>query len=395
MPDPAGTVPIRYLASATLARTADAGAGVGLVLLAADQGRAVVIGGVLAAGLTFPHLCGPLLARLLDRSPDGRGILAGFFALYGGALAAATLSFGAVPLAVSLLLVGVSGLSGPILTGGMSSRLASLVPPEGLRRAQGADAVTYGVGGSAGPAAVAVLAAATSPAVALLVLSAGALVSAVLVLRLPLTGRRPEAARTPSPLRRVLATIARTPGLRRATIATLAVQLVGGTLVVLGVGLSRQLGFGPHGGAVLIAVLGIGNLVGSLAVTARPLRGSADRWLAGLSVLIGALILLAGLAPAYWMALLAFALTGLVTGPHFTATLAARTDYAPPGDTAQLFVTMSALKIGMQSLGTAAAGLFGTGGVRAGLIGGGLLVVAVIGVLTVDRIRHPATLTHA
>ena len=142
---------------------------------------------------------------------------------------------------------------------------------------------------------------------------------------------------------------------------------------------------------MLIAVFGIGNLVGSLAVTARPLRGSADVWLPVLSALIAVLIILAGLAPTYWVALLAFALAGLVTGPHFTATLAARSDYAPPGDTAQVFVTMSALKIGMQSLGTAVAGLFGAGGVRLGMVGGGLLVVAVMGILTLDRMRHPAT----
>ncbi len=388
-------VPIRYVASATLARTADAGAGVGLVLLAADHGSGPAIGGVLAASLTFPHLAGPLPARLLDRSRDGRGILAGFFAVYGMALAIATLTFGSVPLPVTLALVIVSGLCGPILTGGLSSRLASLVSPEGLRRAQGADAVTYGVGGSAGPAVVAGLAAVTSPVAALLVLSGAAMTSALLVLGLPSTAKRQEAAAPSSPFRQVLATIARVPGLRRATIATVAVQLVGGTLVVLSVGLSQRLGAGAHGGAVLIAVFGIGNLVGSLAVTARPLRGSADVWLSGLSVLIAVLIIFAGLAPAYWVALLAFALAGFVTGPHFTATLSARSDYAPPGNTAQVFVTMSALKIGMQSLGTAAAGFFGTGGARPGMIGGGLLIVVVMGILSLDRMRHPATVAHA
>ncbi len=382
---------IRYVASAALARTADAGAGVGLVLLAADRGLKPAIGGLLAAALTFPHLIGPLPARLLDRSGDGRGLLAGFFALYGVMLAVATLTFGSVPLPVSLLLVALSGLCGPILTGGLSSRLASLVAPEGLRRAQGADAVTYGVGGSAGPAVVAVLAAVTSPVTALLVLCAGAIGSALLVLGLPRTSSPHEAVHASSPFRQVLATIARVPGLRRATVTTMAVQLVGGTLVVLGVGLSQRLGHGAHGGAVLVAAFGIGNLVGSLAVTARPMRGSADVWLSGLSLLIAVLILSAGLAPAYWVALLAFALAGAVTGPHFAATLAARSDYAPPGDTAQIFVTMSAVKIGAQSLGTAGAGLFGTGGVRLGMISGALLIVVVIGFLTLDRLRHPAS----
>ncbi len=383
-------IPVRYVASATLVRTADAGAGVGLVLLAAERGSAPAVGGLLAAGLTFPHLLGPLPARLLDRRRDGRGVLALFFTVYGVALAVATLTFRSVPLVVSLLLVAGAGVCGPILTGGLSSRLASLVPAEGLRRAQGMDAVTYGVGGSAGPALVAVLAAVTSPRTALLVLGAAAVVSALLVLGLPRTETQRD-AETASSLRQVLGTVAGVPGLRRATVTTMAVQLVTGTLVVLGVGLSRQLSFGAHGGAVLIAAFGVGNLVGSLAVTARPLHGSADVLLPRLSVLIAVLILIAGLAPDYWLALIAFALAGFVTGPQFAATLAARSDYAPPGDTAQIFVTMSALKIGAQSLGTAVAGLFGAGGVRPGMVGGAVLVVAVMGLLTLDRRRHPAT----
>ncbi len=386
---------IRYVTSATLARTADAGAGVGLVLLAADRGFKPVIGGVLAAGLTFPHLIGPLPARVLDRSRDGRGLLATFFALYGVALAGATLTFGSVPFLVSLLLVAICGLCGPILTGGLSSRLASLVAPEGLRRAQGADAVTYGVGGSAGPAVVALMAAVTSPAAALLVLCAGSVASALLVLGLPRKSGSRDAVVTSSPFRQVLATIVQVPGLRRATITTMVVQLVGGTLVVLAVGLSQRLGHSAHGGAVMVAVFGAGNLLGSLAVTARPMRGSADDWLFRLSVLIAVAILVAGLAPGYWTALLAFGLAGFVTGPHFAATLAARSDYAPPGDTAQIFVTMSALKIGAQSLGTAAAGLLGTGGVRLGMISGALLIMAVMGILSLDRSRHPATVVHA
>lgn len=67
-----------------------------------------------------------------------------------------------------------------------------------------------------------------------------------------------------------------------------------------------------------------------------------------------------------------------------------RSDYAPPGDTAQIFVTMSAVKIGAQSLGTAAAGLLGTGGDRLGMVAGAFLILAVVGVLAVDRSRHPA-----
>src|SRR4051812_34425569 len=82
----------RYLAAATLARGADGGAAVGLVLLAAAAHAGAAAGGLLAAGLTAPHLLGPWAARRLDRARDGRRVLAAAFAGYAAALAAATMA---------------------------------------------------------------------------------------------------------------------------------------------------------------------------------------------------------------------------------------------------------------------------------------------------------------
>src|SRR4051794_28176511 len=65
---------VRYLTAATLARSADGGAAVGLVLLAlsAWPGRhGSLVGGILATCLTAPHLLGPVLARRLDNARDG------------------------------------------------------------------------------------------------------------------------------------------------------------------------------------------------------------------------------------------------------------------------------------------------------------------------------------
>jgi hypothetical protein len=62
----------RYVVAATLVRSADGAAAVGLVLLAvspsAHLAHGARVGGVLAACLTAPHLLGPLLARRLDRA---------------------------------------------------------------------------------------------------------------------------------------------------------------------------------------------------------------------------------------------------------------------------------------------------------------------------------------
>lgn len=158
---------VRYVVAATLARGADGGAAVGLVLLATTTrhlSRPSLIGGLLATCLTAPHLLGPAVARLLDRARDGRRLLAAACIVYGLALTAASTLLGEIPVVLVATLVAVAGLCGPLLTGGLSSRLAGLVSPDepAQRRAQGWDAVTYGIGGSAGPAAVAALAAAAT-----------------------------------------------------------------------------------------------------------------------------------------------------------------------------------------------------------------------------------------
>src|SRR3954449_2731744 len=160
----------RYLLAATLARGADGGAAVGLVLLATSPATGLrhgaAAGGLLAAALTAPHLLGPLVARQLDRARDGRGVLATACGAYGFALGGAALLLGQVPLVFVAAAVVVAGLCGPLLTGGLSSRLAGIARDDG--RAEGWDAVTYGLAGTLGPAVVAALAAATTPLAAVL-----------------------------------------------------------------------------------------------------------------------------------------------------------------------------------------------------------------------------------
>src|SRR4051794_21654004 len=105
----------RYVAAATLARGADAGAIVGLVLLAVDLPHGGAASGLLPAALTAPHLLGPWVARRLSLRPA--------FAAYGLAIGAAAVAIGRAPLAVAVALVALAGACGPLLTGGLSSRL--------------------------------------------------------------------------------------------------------------------------------------------------------------------------------------------------------------------------------------------------------------------------------
>jgi MFS family permease len=381
---------VRYVAAATLARSADGGAAVGLVLLATTAGgvsRPSLVGGLLAACLTAPHLTGPVLARQLDRVGDGRRILAAAFAGYGLAIIAASCVFGRVPVLVVAGLVVLAGLCGPLLTGGLSSRLAALVGPDqrSQRRAQGWDSVSYGIGGSAGPAAVAALATVATAQVSMAMLGAAAILAAVLVLTLP-AGDGPDVliADVPS-VRHTLRLIAVTGPLRRVMYATMVTALPAGAIAVLAVALGKHLATSPVSGTMLAAAYGLGNLFGSLLVTVFPLSGEPEKLVSRHTAIVGVTFGICAAVSSYPLAVVAFGLAGAANAPFFTATLAARSTYSPPGMRAQVFVSMAALKIAAAALGTAVAGALVNHGPRLLLLAGAMLTLAAAGVTVLDR----------
>jgi hypothetical protein len=385
----------RYLLAATLVRAADAAAAVGLVLLATSPAAHVAggarTGGLLAAGLTAPHLLGPLLARRLDTARDGRGVLAAAFAVYGAALAGAAVLLDGGALAPAAALVVVAGVCGPLLTGGLSSRLGSVAAgdPRARRRAEGFDAITYGVAGSAGPAAVAAVAALTSPLAALLALAGSAAVAAVVTLTLPADRGATGGAEALAP-GAALRAIAGSGPLRRIGAATMLTAFGGGALSVIAVLLARDLGARPGAGATLVAAFGLGNLAGSLLVTAFPLRGDPERLALRWAVAIAAGFGLCALAPSRTLAIAAFALAGAPNAPFIAATLAARSEHAPPGARAQVFVWMAGTKVAMGAAGAAIAGATAGAGPRALLAGAAAIALAGTAGAALDRRIVPA-----
>ncbi|MFG1839780.1 MFS transporter [Micromonospora sp. NPDC049175] len=431
-------VPVRralpvYLAAATLARGADAGAAVGVVLLATlpavGAARPALLGGLLATCLTAPHLLGPLLARWLDRAPDGRGRLAAGFATYAAAVAAAGLLLGRVPVGVPAVLLIVAGTCGPLLTGGLSSRLAGLLDPDERvqRRGQGWDAVTYGVGGSAGPGAVAALAVLAGPRMSLVGLGAATLLAAALVATLPARAPGPreparvpgsgDPARVPGPRKpaRVPGSgsgePARVPGprkpersgpaargairallgpgpLRRVTGVTTLAALTGGTVPVLAVMLAADLGREAVSGALLAAAYGCGNLAAALLVTALPLVGEPERLALRWAALSSVGLALCAAVPGFPVAVVVFALAGAATAPLFVATLAARSAYAPEAVRAQVFVSTAALRGAAGSLGIGLAGALAPLGPRLLLVAGASVPFAAAVAATVSARRR-------
>jgi predicted MFS family arabinose efflux permease len=384
----------RYMVAAVLARGADAGAGLGLILVALDPAAHLSApgrtSGLLVAALTAPHLLGPVVARRLDAVADARPALGAAFVTYAGGLAAATWSLGNLPLPVTLLLVAVAGSAGPLLTGGLSSQLGGIVGggERTQRRADGWDAISYGVAGTAGPAAVALLATLVDPRPALFAVCALVLLAAAVTLGLPAPERDAAPVEAPARLRNALTLVARSGPLRRVTYATMATSFAGAALGLLAVSLGAQLAHRHGAGALLATVFGLGNLLGSLVVTGYPLRGEPERLTTWTVAAIAVAYALCAVVPTYPLAVVAFALAGAANAPFVTATLAARAVYAPEGSRAQVFVSVAGLKVAAGAVGSALAGsLLASIGART-LLGAGAAVAALAAAATVlERAR--------
>ncbi len=376
----------RYLTAAVLVRGADSGATVGLLLLAADRHESAATGGLLVAALNAPHLVGPWLAARLDRARDRRRLLATAYLGYGLALAAGALALGRLPGVVPIAAVAVAGCCGPLLTGGLSSVLGDLGPG---RRLRGWDALTYGVGGTAGPAAAAGLTASAGPLDAVLGLAGAAVTAAALAVTLPLAGG--TAPGEAVGLRAGLAVLVRRPPLRRVTVLTLLGALELGALPVVAVRFGTELHGTAAAGATLTVAYGAGSLLGSALVTAWPLRGEPEVLAVRLFAAMAVATALCAFAPGYALALAGFGVLGLLNATSFTATLTARGGYAPAGAQAQVFVTSAGLKVAMAAVGAALAGAASSLGGQVLLLGAAAATGSAVVAAGVDRKLSAAT----
>ena len=346
----------RYVVAATLVRSADGGAVIAIVLLAHASGLPGWTAGLLGASITAPHLLGPFIARRLDTAKDGRLVIAFSAAVHGVLLGAGALL---MPITWALwpaVLLFISGIFGPMLTGGISSRLPSIAGPaqRSQRRAQSWDVASYGISGTLGPAAVAWIAAASNPSTATLVLAAAAVLGAAAVLALPRQDPPDLTTHVPSP-GQTLNHMWRHGPLRRTVGLTIAVAFSVAALPIYAVAIGSTRG-GAATAGLLVAAYGVGNLLGSAGLMIRPLRGDADRLMSSLAVLVAGTLVLVVLAPALGVVLAAFILAGGANALFFAATLAARSEYAPVQSRAQVFIWVGALKIASGSAGTAVAG---------------------------------------
>ncbi|MFD3844176.1 MFS transporter [Streptomyces sp. NPDC058642] len=387
-----------YLTSATLVRSASGGAPVGLVslTLARPGHGSAMLGGVLAALLTLPNVAGPWLARWLEQARDPRIRLAAAFVVFGLMLAGTGLTLGRVPVGLVGLLVIVGGLCGPLMTGGLSSRLALIVGDDTRtqRRAEGWDSATYGSSNIVGPTAVAAITALSGALTAVVALGAAGVVGGLLMFALPKENRTAAAKQRSMPVREALGVIARRGPLRRVMIATMITSVSTGGVMVIAVVLGRDLQGSAGAGAALGAAYGVGNLCGALLTGAFPLTGEPERWVLRLIAANAVAVGLCALAPGYVLALTTFALAGATSAVLFTASLAVRSVYSPPNARAQVFVTMAGLKMAAGSAGTALADTLVGIGPRLALCLNAVVVASAVTIALTDlRLtrRRPST----
>ena len=377
----------RYVFAATLVRSADGGAVVAIVLLARASGMPGWVAGLLGASITAPHLLGPFIARSLDTARDGRQVIAVSAVLHGVLLGAAAMLLPINWPVWSAALLFASGLFGPMLTGGISSRLPAIAGPgqRSQRRAQSWDVASYGLSGTLGPAAVAWIAATADPLTAAMALAAAPVLGAGAVLALPRQEPRNATVEVPSPARTLRLLLRRGP-LRRTLGLTVAVAFSVAALPIYAVAIAPVLG-GASAAGTLMAVYGAGNLLGSAGLMLWPLRGDADRLVSALAFLVAATLTVVVLAPTLLSSLVAFGLAGVGNAMFFAATLAARSEYAPVESRGQVFIWVGALKIAAGSAGTAAAGATVTQAAWAPLVLVSALTVVAATVGIVDRSR--------
>ncbi|MFD0689386.1 MFS transporter [Actinomadura fibrosa] len=362
-----------YLAVAFLARLGEEGMAVALALLAVERTGSPAQGAFVLTAWMAPHvLSAPLTGGLAARVRRPRPFYALALGGYAASAAAVAVLLGRAPAALAVAAALAGGACGPIVSGGLSSLVAGLVP-DGPRRARAyaLDAASYSAASVAGPALVSMLAATVSAGASALALAAAPAAAACLAAALPFAGTSPGEARSGTGRRARtglasgLTAVWRTRELRAITAATCLAFVGVGGLATAAALLAAARGH-REGGGVLMTAFALGALAGSLGVARLGSRIAPQRMATVSLLATGAALGAAAVVPAFPAAAAAFAAAGLLDGPLLTATLRLRADHAPPGTRPQVFTIGAGLKITAAASGAAAAGLFADTGAGPG-----------------------------
>ena len=359
----------RYLLAAVLARLADEGARVALILLAQQRTGSTTFAGLLVAALLGPQaLAAPWAGALADRTRRPRALHAAGLLGFAAALASCALACGRMPAGLVLGIAVCGGCCGPLVTGGLTGLVRGLAPADRLARAYSLDAATYNLAGIAGPTSAVALAGTHGAATATLTLAASVTLAAAVILTLPLPPSTRGAGRPPPSMwpviARGLASMWCSRPLRAVTFATTMAQVGLGALPFAVIVLTRSQHSVASAGLCLSA-MAVGSLAGSLAWAHRPWLSSPPE-----HIVIGCLAVLAlplaaiPLVPSLPAGLVCFVLAGVCTGPLTCALFRCRDREAPADLHSQVFSLGAGCKLSAGALGAVLAGTlagFGSG----------------------------------
>ncbi|MFC9296838.1 MFS transporter [Streptomyces sp. NPDC057011] len=379
----------RYLAAALAARFASEGMAMAVVLLALERTGSAAYGAFVLTAWLAPHvLAAPLAGAAAARTRRPRLFHAGALAGFATAVTVLAVLLGRAPTPLVLAVAVLGGSCGPMVTGGLSSLVTSLVPAgAGRDRAYGWDASTYNAAGVTAPAAVSLATAVWSGGPAMALLAASAALASALAATLPYEDPRAgRAAGAPrAGLGAGLAALWRVRELRAVTSATTLAFVGIGSLTTTAVLLAAEMG-SPGTGGVLMTAFAVGALGGSLTLgrMTSVAPGLLVRWaLAGTGVALA----VAAFTPSVAVTAALFAVAGVCDGPLLTSTLRIRAEHAPDGVRTQVFTLGAGLKVTAASTGAALVGFAADAPAWTLLTGiaGMQLAAALLHVLTAPR----------
>jgi MFS family permease len=348
-----------YLGGAAAARAGDEMSGPAVLLLGlAVAGRPAAGSELLAAVIIAAAVGGPVFGALLDRSRRPDRVLAATLAAYALGIFAVGAAAGRLPTQAVVAIALAAGLFNPSVAGGWTSQLPRIVTGRELDRGSALDAMTYSTASLAGPALAALIAAGAGARAA--VMTAAALVALAVPGACSLPRYIPARARPAGPAPHLqmaagfAAIVARRP-LLRATLTSVVSYVGIGMLIVCCPVLGAQRLGTPARGALLISAIAAASLITNAILARRPWRGEPDSRVLASTLVIGASMAAAAIAPG-WLTLPAVALGGAGEGPQLTALFAVRHREAPDHMRGQIYTTAASLKIAGMAAGAAVAG---------------------------------------
>lgn len=358
----------RYLAASIPLRVASSGSSVVLPILAVQRLHDVALGGGLVAVSLAPSLImAPLVGVALDRARHPRRWVAASGLLTAAAFVLSAF-LGSVPLWMIVVALVISGAVSPFFLGGLSSFVTDGMSDE--RRAYAADALSYNIGGVAGPGLAAIVVSLGAAGGGAFILAGASLIGAVAALGVRMVPRpRSDHGALAAIVAGSRHLLTHRP-LAAVTLSGTLAQLGAGALPICALALELQRSGTPERGAWIVTAFAIGSLIGAIIATGRPPR----RWRTETVMLVGfagtgllTVVAAADLGLPWTIA--AIALSGVCTGPSTAAMLLLRKQQSPSVVRSQVFTVGSGLRATAAAVGAALAGL------AAGLDAGTLITV--------------------